>query len=265
MAKGICDFFEAGVKCPRAKCRYKHSAASTFASGQKRHNDSRADAPSTSRSNGASHLTANKDEFVDVRKKWLYCIPQDKRKSRPLGDKELQNFLALTLNLINSNADNMQRVISKLGGECGLMRVLEIIDRDFAAMNDDELESAVATLLMPCFRILSHEANEYVEVSIAVLASMIDRNRSAIANTSLQTAAKELVALLELENLSRANERHLRTIKTVMQLAIDLLEAHTNASRVDPGAPVATFTFAQDRPGALSALGPRHNNDSENI
>ncbi|KAM3422161.1 hypothetical protein BST61_g2531 [Cercospora zeina] len=306
MAHGVCHFFEAGVKCPRAKCRYKHSATGTSAPGQKRYDDSKPNVPSTSRSNGANHV-AIKDEFADVRKKWLFCIPQDKRKSRPLGDKDLRNFLAHALSLIDSNVDNMQRVISKLGEECGLMRVLETIDRDFAAMNGDELGPAVTTLLMPCFRILSHETvmqstvietqhttllntlyggngtrgsniftalarhlstrnePEYVEVSIAVLASMIDRNRSAIANTSLQAAAKELVALLDLANLSRANERHLRTINTVLQLAIDLPEARTNASRADPGAPVATFTIAQDWPGAMSALGPRHDNDSEDI
>ncbi|WPA98235.1 uncharacterized protein RHO25_002847 [Cercospora beticola] len=69
-----------------------------------------------------------KDEFADLRKRWLFCLPVETRKSRPLSGDELENFLEMTLKLVESSAENMQLVISKLGEELGLLRVRQIFD-----------------------------------------------------------------------------------------------------------------------------------------
>ncbi|GIZ38336.1 hypothetical protein CKM354_000175600 [Cercospora kikuchii] len=310
MAKGICDYFEAGKKCRRGeKCIYKHEwpATSSSSSVRKQHHNSKARGSALVQTDGLVRTAFEKDEFADLRKRWLFCIPQETRKSRPLSGDELENFLEMTLKLVESSAENMQLVISKLGGELGLLRVRQIFDWNFDKMNDDKLDKYITTLLLPYFRILAHKAvmqsmvvetqhtallnalygingarganvfaalvrglsaqnnSEEVETAIAVLAAMLDRNRSGLANPTLQAAAEFLISLLDLAHLSRASERHVRTIKTILQLAVDLPETRATVGRVDPHATVATFTFAQDLPGALSEHGPRHDNDSDNI
>ncbi|PPJ57707.1 hypothetical protein CBER1_00183 [Cercospora berteroae] len=311
MARGICNFFGAGQNCRFGdKCKYKHEQPTTSGALSDRTGPEQLSSAGSSgtRGDAVGRSDANNPpEIADLLNRWRFCLPEDRRKNRPLGENELETFLTSTLKLVESSADNMQLVISKLGEERGLIRVRQIIDWDFDKMNDDKLDNYITTLLLPYFRVLSHKAvvqsmvvetqhtallnalygingarganvfaalvrglsvrnnSEDVETAIAVLAAMLDRNRSGMANPILQAAAEFLVSLLDLSHRSRASERHVRTIKTVLQLAVDLPQTRLTAGHADPDATVATFTFAQDLPGALSEYGPRHDNDSDNI
>ncbi|KAF2210304.1 hypothetical protein CERZMDRAFT_86340 [Cercospora zeae-maydis SCOH1-5] len=160
MMKGVCKFFETGKKCPYGdRCRFKHklSSSNSATPGQKGHNR-QTSAPSSSAAGGHPNGSpSNDNDHANLLKKWLYYVPKEKRKSRPLGDDELAKFVGLALRLLESSADNMQLVISVLGEECGLVRIREIINRNFENIDDNKLEAFIAALLLPYFRILSHD------------------------------------------------------------------------------------------------------------
>lgn len=123
-----------------------------------------------------------------------------------------------------------------------------------------------AELFKAVARYLSANGTEdELESSIAVLALMLEKNSSAKINEDICAAAEVIVAQLDRSKLDRATTRHLRTIKTALELGFDIPDLvskvfATKANEVKP-----TFTVAQDMPGELSSYGPRHDNDFHDI
>ncbi|KAL7929042.1 hypothetical protein V8C35DRAFT_203887 [Trichoderma chlorosporum] len=109
---------------------------------------------------------------------------------------------------------------------------------------------------------------EAVELSLAVLAKMLDCNTTNIVNESFTTFAKSLAGFLEKspepeEMLNRLQaKRHLDYIRQRLQIGDQLASLEPRALAA---ATRETFVLTRDLPGRLSPGGPRHNNDHANI
>ncbi|EME78551.1 uncharacterized protein MYCFIDRAFT_37116 [Pseudocercospora fijiensis CIRAD86] len=291
MAKQPCRYFAAG-KCRFGDaCRFSHEATGKETSqGDARHRPRTAD-------------------IHPLLKTWRFSIPKqsDRLRSTPLGDGALATFLDQTLQLIESSYENLQRVISDLATDAGLIRMRELLDRPYDTLSDDRLAATWEKLLLPYFKVLSHDnvlqssvlevrhatllndlygvsgrqganvfkavarhlvagvAEDELGISIAVLALMLEKNSSAKVNEEICAAAEVLVALLDLSKLDRATTRHLRTIKTALELGFEIPELVSKVAATKTNDIKPTFTLAQDMPGELSSQGPRHDNDFPDI
>ncbi|KAK0755515.1 hypothetical protein N5P37_011917, partial [Trichoderma harzianum] len=109
---------------------------------------------------------------------------------------------------------------------------------------------------------------EAVELSLAVLAKMLDCNTTNIINEAFSTYASSLASLLDKpaepeEMLPRLQaKRYLDYIGQRVQIGYQLssLEPRVQATQTHE-----TFTLTRDLPGRLSPGGPRHNNDHASI
>ncbi|KAL6886696.1 hypothetical protein HDV57DRAFT_398647 [Trichoderma longibrachiatum] len=109
---------------------------------------------------------------------------------------------------------------------------------------------------------------EAVELSLAVLAKMLDCNTTNIINEAFTTFANSLASPLdkpeEPEDMVHRLQakKHLHYIRQRLQIGDELPDIATQ-----PQASVVreTFVLARDLPGHLSLGGPRHNNDHANI
>ncbi|KAL6854624.1 hypothetical protein J3F83DRAFT_477514 [Trichoderma novae-zelandiae] len=109
---------------------------------------------------------------------------------------------------------------------------------------------------------------EAVELSLAVLAKMLDCNTTNIVNEAFSTFASSLASSLDNpeepeETVHRLQaKKHLHYIRQRLQIGDQLPDLETR-----PRASVTreTFMLTRDLPGRLSLGGPRHNNDHANI
>ncbi|KXT16524.1 hypothetical protein AC579_1326 [Pseudocercospora musae] len=123
-----------------------------------------------------------------------------------------------------------------------------------------------AELFKAVARHLSVDVTEdELETSIAVLALMLEKNSGAKINEHICAAAEVLVALLDRSKLDRATTRHLRTIKTALELGFDIPDLVSKGFAIKTNEIQPTFTVAQDMPGELSSQGLRHDNDFHDI
>ncbi|TFA97633.1 NFX1-type zinc finger-containing protein 1 [Trichoderma ghanense] len=109
---------------------------------------------------------------------------------------------------------------------------------------------------------------EAVELSLAVLAKMLDCNTTNIINEAFSEFANSLASPLDKpeepeEMLHRLQaKKHLHYIRQRLQIGDQLPDL---ATRPQASVTQETFTLTRDLPGRLSLGGPRHNNDHANI
>ncbi|KAL7946681.1 P-loop containing nucleoside triphosphate hydrolase protein [Trichoderma barbatum] len=109
---------------------------------------------------------------------------------------------------------------------------------------------------------------EAVELSLAVLAKMLDCNTTNIVNEAFSAFASSLSSPLNKpaepeEMLHRLQaKRHLEYIRQRTQVGDQLASLEPRAQAI---VPQEAFILARDLPGRLSPGGPRHNNDHANI
>ncbi|ETS04326.1 P-loop containing nucleoside triphosphate hydrolase protein [Trichoderma reesei RUT C-30] len=109
---------------------------------------------------------------------------------------------------------------------------------------------------------------EAVELSLAVLAKMLDCNTTNIINEAFSTFADSLASPLDKseepdEMVHRLQaKKHLHYIRQRLQIGDELPDL---ATRPQASVTRETFMLTRDLPGRLSRGGPRHNNDHANI
>jgi hypothetical protein len=146
-----CRFLALGICKKGEKCTYSHDSSPPASSRPNGNTQSTTNAaPARAPNNQAA--TASEANL----KRWRWMIPRKKQTSRPLGNTELSRFLQLALELVTSD-ESAQDVITTLASEEGLLRVQEIICRKFDLMSDSLLKSTWNSLLLPYFRLISHE------------------------------------------------------------------------------------------------------------
>ena len=147
--KLACRHFAQGKCLYGKKCKYSHDPAAPTAPVINKPTGP----PSASVRRSATH-----DAPEELLKKWRFSIPKDARKSRPLGDEKLADFIDRALELVESDSEIMQFAIQELATEQGLTRVRELVSRDLDQVDDQQLAAFWRKLLLPYFRILSHES-----------------------------------------------------------------------------------------------------------
>ena len=89
-------------------------------------------------------------------REWRYNIPMNLAAREPLGNSRLGEFWQQALQLIESEAGQVQEVVILIAGEGGMIRVAETIGQEFEVMSDQRLESVFNDHLMPFFRVMAH-------------------------------------------------------------------------------------------------------------
>ena len=74
----------------------------------------------------------------------------------PLGTSRLGDFWHQALQLIESEAGQVQEVVTLIAAEGGMIRVAETIGQEFELMSDHRLKSVFDDYLMPFFRVMTH-------------------------------------------------------------------------------------------------------------
>ena len=74
----------------------------------------------------------------------------------PLGTSRLGDFWHQALQLIESEAGQVQEVVTLIAAEGGMIRVAETIGQEFELMSDHRLKSVFDDHLMPFFRVMTH-------------------------------------------------------------------------------------------------------------
>lgn len=92
---------------------------------------------------------------------WRYHVPRDGKeikKARPLG-RRFGEFVAKALQLVNTDAESMQEVVTSLSSEGGLFRLGELLDiANLTEMTGARLQACFQDQLLPLVKLLAHES-----------------------------------------------------------------------------------------------------------
>jgi hypothetical protein len=142
-----CHAFARGACKYGSQCKFSHDAPTS------QENASGLDGKQSEQTTQPSGPTPY-DKFVQ----WRYEIKREKRdinRAQPLG-RRFAGFIQQALTLLD-DANTMQEVITTLSNEGGLARLGEMLNADFALLEDDSLRNVFKSDLLPFLRIIAHD------------------------------------------------------------------------------------------------------------
>ncbi|QIX01562.1 hypothetical protein AMS68_007079 [Peltaster fructicola] len=129
-------------------------------------------------------------EREDKLRLWRFNIPLDKRQLRrvvPLGSKRA-SFITTALELVETDADRMQEVITSLASEGGLTRIGELVDcEDLDQASQQALSGRFEHRILPLLRLMSNEE--------VLISAIVESQHATICNYLFGVNGSRSVAL----------------------------------------------------------------------
>ncbi|SYW80154.1 uncharacterized protein UBRO2_03422 [Ustilago bromivora] len=178
------------------------------------------------------------DKFVQ----WRYHVKKEKRDinmAQPLG-RRFAGFIQQALALLD-DANTMQEIITTLSNEGGLALLGEILNADFALLEDDAMRNSFRTELLPFLRIIAHDqvlSSSVLEARLGTLLNYlygINGKRSVavftaairgltyeeLSQAEFEPCLISLSAVLEVNGSAQVNDDLRSSAETIIALAKD--------------------------------------------
>ncbi|CCF48454.1 uncharacterized protein UHO2_07028 [Ustilago hordei] len=178
------------------------------------------------------------DQFVQ----WRYHVKKEKRDinmAQPLG-RRFAGFIQQALALLD-DANTMQEIITTLSNEGGLARLGEMLNADFALLEDEAMRNSFRTELLPFLRIIAHHqvlSSSVLETRLGTLLNYlygINGKRSVavftaairgltyeeLSQAEFEPCLISLSAVLEVNRSAQVNDDLRSCAETIIALAKD--------------------------------------------
>ena len=231
-----CKYFAEGTCRFGKKCKYSHDASlstptQTAAASAQRGVNCANGAPAQQQSTNQPG-TNTQAEFY----KWRRDLPSDATEARPLHTR-LSSFFEQALKLGSGEAGVTQEIVTSLASEGGMVRIAELVNREFDTFHDAVLKNLFRSQIIPFYRLLSYKNVDWSALLEARVANIYTYLFSPNGQRAV-SLFKATARYLTIATRAKTTEEERAGIDASLAVFAKVMEINATAQVTEPFKPI---------------------------